>query len=180
MKSSQIEHNLQIYHRYQQIPFVKGAPFSKPPFWVSMLVFGSVSFPLGNGRTSPKLKQKKIHPSHQGHSHRAHQLWQSQDLQRAPAPPFCLEVPPFSPLGLASASVRFSTSNFVPAPDGIHGGGKHATDEPGNLEIRWGAKTCLRLGSVYPSMRPNFFYKIKFLITSQVVFSPEFLNNHQQ
>ena len=64
MKSSQIEHNLQIYHRYQQIPFVKGAPFSKPPFWVSMLVFGSVSFPLGNGRTSPKLKQKKsIHPT---------------------------------------------------------------------------------------------------------------------
>ena len=36
------EYTPEIQHRYQQLPCSKGVTFSKPSFWVSMLVFGSV------------------------------------------------------------------------------------------------------------------------------------------
>ena len=132
-------------------------------------------FPLGNGRTSPKLNQKHfLNPSHQGPWSGSSSTWQSQDFQRAPAPPFCLEVPPFSPLGLASASVRF---NFqLPSSGWIHRGGNMQL-MTGNLEIRWVRKPVWGW-EVYPSMRPIFFLNQVFE-TSQVVFSPEF-RNHQQ
>ena len=36
------EYTPEMQHRCQQLPFSKGVAFSKPSFWVSMLVFGSV------------------------------------------------------------------------------------------------------------------------------------------
>ena len=37
-----IQYTPEIQHRYQKLPCLKGATFSKPSLWVSMLVFGRV------------------------------------------------------------------------------------------------------------------------------------------
>ncbi len=38
-----VEYTPEIYHGYHKYPHLKGATFSKPSFWVSMLVFGGVT-----------------------------------------------------------------------------------------------------------------------------------------
>ena len=138
MKSSQIEHNLQIYHRYQQIPFAKGAPFSKPPFLgIQQLVFGSVSFPLGNFEHLLNPKKKKIHPT-RGHDRGHHQFDNPKIYNELPGLPHR----PFVWRSLLSRLWAWppprlgSTSKHVPSFRMGSMEGKHATDEPGNLEIR--------------------------------------------
>ena len=171
-KRSQIEHNwlvasthLKISIKMNHFPKVRGE--NSKNIWVAttQIIY---HFPLGILNISSTETKKNPPGPWWGSS-----TWHPQDFTSSRTT-LLFGGPSFLAFGLGFrlGSVQLPTSQLRMDP---WGGNMQLMT--GNLEIRWVRKPVWGW-EVYPSMRPIFFLNQVFE-TSQVVFSPEFLN-HQQ